>query len=69
MNSTSPSSRFVEDRGEVAGPLERGPARRLDARAHLGRDDAGERGLAEAGRPGEQHVVDRLPALLARASA
>ena len=37
-----------EDRGEVAGPFERGTARGLHARAHLGRDDAGERGLAEA---------------------
>ena len=56
-----------EDRGEVAGPLERGSARRLEARAHLGRDDAGERGLAEARRPREEHVVDGLPALAGRA--
>ena len=55
-----------EDRGEVAGALERGPARRLDARPHLGRDDPGERGLAESGRTGEQHVVDGLTALLRR---
>ena len=35
-----------EDRGEVAGPLERGTARGLHARAHLGRDDSREGGLA-----------------------
>ncbi len=49
-----------EDGGEVARPLERGPARRRDARAHLGRDDAGQARLAEAGRTREQHVVDGL---------
>ena len=56
-----------EDRGEVARPLEGGAARRLEARLHLGRDDPGQARLAEAGRTGEEHVVDRLTALPGRA--
>ena len=55
-----------EDRGEVAGPFERGTARGVQARAHLVGDDPGQRGLAEPGRTREQHVVDGLPALLGR---
>ena len=55
-----------EDRREVAGPFERGSARRRDARAHLVGDDAAEARLAEAGRAREQHVVDGLAALLRR---
>ena len=50
-----------EDRGEVAGPLERGARGHVEVRAELVRDDARERGLAETGRPGEQEVVGRLP--------
>ena len=50
-----------EDRGQVAGPFERGTARGLHARTHLSGDDAGEGRLAEAGWTREQHVVDRLP--------
>ena len=49
-----------EDGGEVAGPLERGTAGDAQADAHLGGDDARQRGLAQPGRPGEQQVVGGL---------
>ena len=51
-----------EDGGEVAGTLERGPARDAQVDVHLGGDDPRERGLAEAGRPREQEVIGRLAA-------
>ena len=51
-----------QDRREVAGPLERGSGRDVEMRAHLGRDDAGQRRLAETGRTREQQVVGGLPA-------
>ena len=51
-----------QERGDVGLALERRP-RGLDQRhPHLGGDDVGERGLAEAGRPGEEDVVERLVA-------
>jgi hypothetical protein len=56
-----------EDRGEIAGALQRGATRDPQAHAHLHRDDAGETGLAQPGRAREQDVVDGLPALLRRA--
>ena len=46
-------------RREVAGALDRRPAGDAQRRAELGRDDHGQGGLAEAGRPGQQHVVRR----------
>ena len=49
-----------EDGGEVAGPLDGRARRDVDAHAHLGGDDAGQRRLAQAGRPGEQQVVGGL---------
>jgi hypothetical protein len=49
-----------EDGGEVAGPLQRRSGGDLEVRRHLGRDDAGQRGLAEPGRPGQQEVVGGL---------
>ena len=49
-----------EDGGQVAGPLERRARRDVQVHAHLGGDDAGEGGLAEPGRAGEQQVVGRL---------
>ena len=39
-----------------------GPAVRRRPGAHLARDDVRERRLAEAGRPGQQDVVERLAA-------
>ena len=53
-----------EDRGEVAGPLDRRTRRVAHVHAELARDDRGQRGLAEAGRSVEQDVVGGLsPAL------
>ena len=52
----------MRKRGDVGLALERG-ARGLDeVDAELGGDDLGERRLAEAGRPGEQDVVERVAA-------
>ena len=51
-----------EDGGQVAGPLERRARRDVQGDAHLGGGDAGQRRLAEPGRPGEQQVVDGLAA-------
>ena len=52
-----------QDRRQVALPLQRRPRDGVDARAHLDRDDVRQAGLAEARRPGQQHVVGRLAAL------
>ncbi len=51
-----------EDGSQVAGALERGARGDLQADLHLGGDDAGQGGLAQAGRPGEQQVVGGLAA-------
>src|SRR5690606_1372894 len=50
-----------EDRREVAGPLDRRSAGHPDARPELRGDDVGQRGLAEAGRPGQEDVIGRRP--------
>ena len=50
-----------EDRGEVAGAVERRAGGGLEPDAELIGDDARERRLAEAGWAGEQEVVDGLP--------
>ena len=55
-----------EDRGEIAGALEHRPRGLAQVDAHLARDDVRERGLAQAGRPEEQHVVERLACGCAR---
>ena len=52
---------LAEDGGEVAAPLERRTGRDVQADVHLGGDDVGEAGLAEAGRAGEEEVVGGLP--------
>ena len=52
-----------QQRGEVARPLEDGAGRRPDLHLQLLGHDVGERGLAEAGRAVQQHVVERLAAL------
>ena len=49
-----------EDGGQVAGPFERRARGDVQADLELGRHDAGERGLAQARRTGEEQVVDRL---------
>ena len=55
-----------EDGDEVALAVEPGPGDGDQPRVHLARDDVRERRLAEPGRPCQQHVVDRLAALLGR---
>jgi hypothetical protein len=55
-----PEIQVGEQRGEVAGLLDRGTARRSQAHPGFGRDHVSERRLAEAGRAVEQHVVQGL---------
>ncbi len=52
-----------EDGGQVTGPLQRRTRGDVQGHAHLVRHDPRQRGLAQAGRPGEEQVVDRLAAL------
>ena len=62
MKKTLPGLERGEESGDVGLALQ-GGAGGLDHRyPHLGGDDVRERGLAEAGRPREQDVVERLPA-------
>ena len=49
-----------EEGGEVAGLGDHRARGGAEIDAELARHDLGERGLAEAGRTGEQHVVERL---------
>ena len=58
-----------EQRGQVAGALDRRAAGHPDRRAELGRDDHREAGLAQPGRPGQQHVVRRPARGAARSRA
>ena len=51
-----------QERGEVAAALDGGAGRLAEVDAELVGDDAGERRLAEARRPVEQDVVERLAA-------
>ena len=51
-----------EDRRQVAGALERRSAGDPEAHVELGGHDPGHAGLAQPGRAGEQHVVERLAA-------
>ena len=64
MKTTSRSARSA--RIATRSPLRSspGPGDRDQPRVHLARHDVRERRLAEARRPREQHVVDRLAALL-----
>ena len=55
-----------EVRGDVALALEGRPGGLAELHAELGGDDLGERGLAQPGGPGEQHVVERLVAAASR---
>ncbi len=50
-------------RGQVARALEHRPGGLAQVHAHLGGDDVRQRGLAQAGRAEQQHVVERLAAL------
>src|SRR3979490_2896840 len=49
-----------EKRREIAGLCNHGPRSGAEADAKLARDDLRQRGLAETGRPHEQHMVQRL---------
>jgi hypothetical protein len=49
-----------QDGGEVAGALQDRPRCALDPHAQLMGNDVGEGGFPEAGRPAEQHVIERL---------
>ena len=62
MNSTSPSSRLVSKRGEIARLGDDGARGGAEADAHFAREDARERGLAEPRRAEEQDMVERLAA-------
>ena len=53
-----------EQAGEVAGFLNRRAAGSLDVCAHRLGENVGDGGFAEAGRAGQQDVVERLAALL-----
>jgi hypothetical protein len=52
-----------QQRGQVAGALDHRAGGLAQVDAHLGGDDMGQRGLAQAGRAEDQHVVERLLAL------
>jgi hypothetical protein len=52
-----------QDGGQVAGALEHRAGGLAQVDAHFGGDDVGQRGLAQARRAEEQHVVERLAAL------
>ncbi len=49
-----------QDRGHVGLAVDRGARHDAQRRAHLVGDDAGQRGLAQAGRAGQQHVLAGL---------
>ena len=55
-----------EQRGQVAGLLDHRAGGLAQVDAQLVGDDVAERGLAQAGRTEDQHVVERLAALLGR---
>ena len=64
MNSTSSVREVGDDADQIARLLDRRARRRAHRHAHLVADHVGERRLAEAGRPVQQHVIERLAALL-----
>ena len=51
-----------QERGQVAGALEHRTGGLAQVDAQLGGDDVGERGLAQARRTEDQHVIERLAA-------
>ena len=57
-----------QQRGEIAGALDHRARGGAEADPQLARDDLRQRRLAEAGRPEEQHVVERLASRLCAAS-
>jgi hypothetical protein len=59
-------AKLREDGGQVTLLLEDRPAGGMERHPHLVGQDGGERRLAEAGRPCQQHVIKRFAALLGR---
>ena len=55
-----------QNRGQVAGALERGTGSAAQTRPHLLSQDVGDRGLAETRWAVDQHVIERLVALEGR---
>src|SRR5258708_6635787 len=55
-----PGLQVGEERRQVAGALDHRAGRRVKSDPHLPRHDLRERGLAEARRPVEQHVIEGL---------
>jgi hypothetical protein len=66
MNSTSCGCRLVSSAAEVAGLLDHRAGGHPQGHAQLVGDDVAEGGLAQAGRPEDQHVVERVAARLGR---
>jgi hypothetical protein len=64
MKSMSRSCKIREDAGEIARAFDLRAAGGVQLRADGVGDEIGERGLAQAGRAAEQHVVQRLAAHL-----
>ena len=62
MKKTQPGSSAVRKAAMSALRSSAGPGGLDQRRLELGGDDVRERGLAEPGRAGEQHVVERLAA-------
>ena len=62
MNRTSLRLEVGQDRGEVAGLGQHRAGGGAEVHAQLAGDDLGQRGLAEARRAEQQHVVQRLAA-------
>jgi hypothetical protein len=52
-----------QQRREIAGLRDHRAGRRAEADAQFARHDLRQRGLAEAGRADEQHMIERLAAL------
>ena len=66
MNSTSRGSEIGELRGEIAGLGDDRAGGRTEIDPEFAGDDLRQRGLAEARRPDEQHMVERVAARLGR---
>ena len=66
MNSTSRVFEIGQQRREIARLGDHRPGGRAEADAEFARDDLRQRRLAEAGRPDEQHMIERLAARFRR---
>ena len=59
-----PLLQIGQDAREIAGALDLRTTGGMEFRAHRGGDDVGQRRLAESRRTAEQHMVERVAALL-----